>query len=864
MLKQFLQVMDKSGWDPSSEDLLDLLWLAEQLPVQYPHKSTGRSSKDITLSSTIDRFGNNDQSVQSANIPVKGQLVSAKQTKTAGYSRSFPDVTSQRIEIRVEKKSESALPGKLQISRALWTLRSLGPRKSGGNVDEGRTSESFADAFYYDLRIWDFSFLSERAAWFDVIQIVDISPSMSIWTKTVSEWRHILERHKCYRSMRLYYVNSDALDGQMSLSSTNRGSLFENDNKISPSRINAEAGRTIVLVVSDCVGQAWSDGRMVKLLEYFGEQHQVAVVQVLPPVLWNFSKLNKAHQVYVTPKYRCEPNKRLEPIPEPPKFVTKADSVPQAFPILTLSGRSILPWIKATAGITGQILPSVIFSNQDINKELELTAQQRVEYFYAHASQSAVRLARYVSLYHESSFGLNLVEFMCERILEGLDRSVILEVLYSPIIKILPIDPMDPIFQFHSGVEEILWLGVTIQDRIDAGGKLLHFANPSSNIKFDLNKLLRQGETLPDNWTVILKKTVEPLERYGIHGRELQDAFNIDRDTYFDWAEQAWQDGEWETARTKYQSFLGKFGYGPTGDHAKRRLEKLERVQELSNEINQLRFDPTSNQFSQLDNLSREFWHLASDNRYVQKIYRIVQELRELFNLWENGEYSLVCSRLGELAIDPKNPELIQKAADQLGDRLSDLVTRVRMADEALTKDKQDEAREHMEVARQIHGIDIWRNLYEPYRRLEPHFPREETDESLDDLDRGESGQTQEIQTKQEEEQTTQIAPGEVERALQEENLSRAEQYLKDVKQLSPEWNNIRDRVERVRAEVKRLFGEAREKEQQLAFGEAQDIYNEILKRDRTNVEATRKLGVAQAGGDRPSSGDGTGGNRIS
>ena len=53
--------------------------------------------------------------------------------------------------------------------------------------------------------------------WLDLALVIDQSPSMAVWARTVEELRRLLERHGAFRDVRIWLLNTDRADGRSAL-----------------------------------------------------------------------------------------------------------------------------------------------------------------------------------------------------------------------------------------------------------------------------------------------------------------------------------------------------------------------------------------------------------------------------------------------------------------------------------------------------------------------------------------------------------------------------------------------------------------------------------------------------------------------
>ena len=180
------------------------------------------------------------------------------------------------------------------------------PRSTDGGRPGAQRLEDLAPAFS-DLRraasapgpaVFDEYATAERAArgirlpvlrpaterWLDLALIIDASSSMEIWRDTVHDYRAVLESAGVFRQVRVWWLDTDTRTGESFL--LRNQELPRQAVAHSPWELVDPTRRQVILVISDCLGTAWRDRRMARLLERWAGTNQVSVVQLFPQRLW--------------------------------------------------------------------------------------------------------------------------------------------------------------------------------------------------------------------------------------------------------------------------------------------------------------------------------------------------------------------------------------------------------------------------------------------------------------------------------------------------------------------------------------------------------------------------------------------------
>ncbi|MEE1927620.1 SAV_2336 N-terminal domain-related protein [Streptomyces sp. TRM 70351] len=188
----------------------------------------------------------------------------------------------------VRAPAAAALPGLLDLQRALHPLRGYRPRAASGRrgLDEDATADLSARAGTLRPVLRPV----ERGD-IDMQLLLDASPSMVVWERMFEELRQVCEQIGVFRDVQAHYLHRDD-DGTPLIGTAARGGA--------PMRLRAAGqfrdptGRRLTLVVSDCVGPLWRAGTAQRLLHRWAGTSPVALVQPLPPRLWHRTALPAA------------------------------------------------------------------------------------------------------------------------------------------------------------------------------------------------------------------------------------------------------------------------------------------------------------------------------------------------------------------------------------------------------------------------------------------------------------------------------------------------------------------------------------------------------------------------------------------
>ncbi|ALC19574.1 SAV_2336 N-terminal domain-related protein [Streptomyces pristinaespiralis] len=177
----------------------------------------------------------------------------------------------------VRSPAAAALPGGLELLRALRPLKRRVPSARRTILDETATADRIADE-----RLVLPLLLPAPERWLSLLIVVDAGSSMAVWRPLVDELRELFERLGAFRDVRLWHLGRGG-DGTLGVAAR----AVPTDSLHSPRELVDPSGRQAVLVVSDCVDDIWWSGEAHDVLRLWGRTGPLAVLQPLPQRLWH-------------------------------------------------------------------------------------------------------------------------------------------------------------------------------------------------------------------------------------------------------------------------------------------------------------------------------------------------------------------------------------------------------------------------------------------------------------------------------------------------------------------------------------------------------------------------------------------------
>ncbi len=286
-----------------------------------------------------------------------------------------------------------ALPEAEAIARGLRPFQRRVRRAKAGDFDAEATVERVAES---DLILPVLS--PAREKWFDAVVVFEDRPAMVVWRETIREFRRMLERQGAFRDAQLWRLvfPVTATDAETSPSEPRQIYMLSNSGAARDLTAirEANAGR-VVFLFSDGVSGVWRDGQMRKVIEAWGAQMPVVLVQPLDAEQW----VRTAHgdpQIRVRAPQPGSPNRKLELAGD---AASTAEGGFVRLPVVMASPRSLARWaamlMKNDGSVPALLLPEAAAAPHAISPRpaAEVSVQTRLDSL----TDPARKLLRYLS-----------------------------------------------------------------------------------------------------------------------------------------------------------------------------------------------------------------------------------------------------------------------------------------------------------------------------------------------------------------------------------------------------------------------------------------------------------------------------------
>jgi len=408
MFERALNVLADCGVGLSSEEFLDALWLAGRLS-SAPAGALARAGREsgnlpddgVPADDQAHEPADADDTDEHAWPPGSFRRRRARGAlhggafSTPGTDRRVP-VPPPAPAVSVRPPGEKALgTGELALGRALRPLRLHRPDPRRTELDVPRTVTAMAETGLPDAVL-----RSAKEHWLDLVILVDDGVSMLPWQRLATEVRLLMERSGAFRVVHTFSLDTRAPDGPL----FGYRPFGATRATLPPPAVVDLSGHTLLMVVSDGVGQAWRDGRMHDLLDRLARVGPIAVLHTLPRRMWAGTGI-RAERWRVTTHRPAAANAAWR-VTDPvlPPELRPFDGIP--VPVLAPTPGAVATWARlvgsaGTSALLPLLAPSQARAQPDapsaVVPDTDRAPSTEVLRFRSVASAEAYRLAAHLA-----------------------------------------------------------------------------------------------------------------------------------------------------------------------------------------------------------------------------------------------------------------------------------------------------------------------------------------------------------------------------------------------------------------------------------------------------------------------------------
>ncbi|MEV7420606.1 SAV_2336 N-terminal domain-related protein [Streptomyces sp. NPDC089919] len=447
-LRTLVGLLRGGGLDPSAEELADALWLAAR---------TGPGPRGRPAAPPRPTGAEEAEPGPGAAPPAPPPAPAAPPAPEPSYGihppgapggPDAPDGPPPGRALPVRVPAAAALPRILEVQRALRALQRRRPPAPPVRqvLDEAATAEASARALGLVIPVMR----PERRRETTLRLVLDASPSMAVWRDLFDELRAVCERLGAFRDVQVHHLHR-LPDGGAALG---RGPSAQTALH-SADQLRDPTGRGLTMVVSDCAGPVWREGRAQRLLHRWTQCTPSVIVQPLPQRLWSRTWLPTERGVLARTE---DPAGPLRFTPDRPARPREAGAG-LAIPVLPPSAPALGAWARLLAGLGDRAVPAEVGRVLADHPAVPLPPpraarppRELVRRFRSSAAPRAVQLAVYLAA---TPLNLPVMRLVQRTMLPGSEPSDLAEVLLSGLLRRSGPVPGEW-YEFVEGVQDVL------------------------------------------------------------------------------------------------------------------------------------------------------------------------------------------------------------------------------------------------------------------------------------------------------------------------------------------------------------------------------------------------------------------------
>jgi len=431
-IHSIINVLREAGLSLTAEDFVDAVHLAAYLPVKTEDPILSPEPPKLPSDGDNSRSDRTDQ--QSDTTPTKDSETKSKPSQeTVNVRQSTIHGKSSKLTLPgVETRLSGAggLENSLPLARGLRPFRKRFPNERVLQFDEQKTAEAIAAS-----DIWMPVLRKGTERWLDLMLVIDVGGSYPIWRREIHDVRSVLQTVGAFRRVESICFDADdpkwANDKPPSIYSQEKGAI----SKRHPLTVVDSSERRLLLIISDCVGHAWWDGRAVRLIQQWTRSNHCAMLNLLPGSMWSRTGIGRAHQAFLKASRPACPNAQSEIYVQSfLGYETYPAKGTTTLPVLELEPDSISSWSKWASSETAEKFPARMFRHfPELRRSSDSAwTSDPGHSFQMFSSPQAQKLATVMSVV--PPFTLPLLRVIADSIFPGNNRAIEAEFLLGGIV----------------------------------------------------------------------------------------------------------------------------------------------------------------------------------------------------------------------------------------------------------------------------------------------------------------------------------------------------------------------------------------------------------------------------------------------
>jgi len=335
-----------AGLAISAEEIADILWLSERLPLAMPDRDQP-APKPIgdTSGSKADTGGQRGEREDTApdDVQTLGKQDSAAKTgPAAGIFTPQMAGTINASTLRVPGVAATDHPEDMR--RALQPFARRVPSRWHRVLDEDETA-----SFAAETGVWSPVYRPVRERWFELSVVVESSASMDLWDEALDEFMRALRNQGGFRCVAAYRL--DDVDGRTVVTADGR-------RRHPVSHLLCGQRPHLMLLASDATSAQWRNGAAHAFLRQVGRAASVSVLQPLPRRSWRHTVLGEPELSFFAER-AGDANARMKALL--PWWLDESDlHASVRVPVVGMDAASIGDWARTMTARGGAAVPGVL------------------------------------------------------------------------------------------------------------------------------------------------------------------------------------------------------------------------------------------------------------------------------------------------------------------------------------------------------------------------------------------------------------------------------------------------------------------------------------------------------------------------
>jgi len=201
--------------------------------------------------------------------------------------------------------------------------------------------------------------------WLDLELVVEQSRSSFIWQENIDEFRHILETHRAFRSVRVWTLSSDRNQLQL----FRKGEKNRGIQDIYQELIHGDQ-RGMILLISDCVSSIWQQEEIHYWLQQWSQKQPSAIVQLFPERMWDSTQLGAGQKLFASSSAPSVANPKLI-LENFPDFIQIDWQQALVLPVINLEPEILNQLLGVVAGLEKAKISTYLFDLDFIAKQVK-------------------------------------------------------------------------------------------------------------------------------------------------------------------------------------------------------------------------------------------------------------------------------------------------------------------------------------------------------------------------------------------------------------------------------------------------------------------------------------------------------------